>query len=91
MVVKLSVVVFGVVMPCNFVDGYHHFGGMYHLHLQGSGLQILNFWKDGEVHSSCSALILLTLCKDYMKKYAVVYIQHNVFVVCLVPRFKVCQ
>jgi hypothetical protein len=33
--VKMSTVVFQVVTPCGFVDGYQCFGGTYYLHLQG--------------------------------------------------------
>jgi hypothetical protein len=45
MVMKMSVVVVWVVIPCGLVDGYHCLGGMYHLHLQG---EITFLWNIGD-------------------------------------------
>lgn len=33
--VKISIIVFWVVMSCGLVDGYQRLGGTYPLHLQG--------------------------------------------------------
>jgi hypothetical protein len=60
MAVKMSIIVFRVVVVCSLVGGYQHFGRMYRLHLQ---LKIKAVWQ-------CLSLLYMVYYSQFNFKLA---------------------